>query len=165
MNRALIIVDVQEGFLNERNRWIVPNIKKLLERGGYAHVIEATFHAEPLSLWDTQTKWTFPYSPTLPEIKEMLPTNTISIIKETKSAFWGDTDIRALLKKNGVTEVHVVGLDTNDCVMATAFDSFDAGFETYVLEDCTETSSAPELREAALAILRNVNMTDKSTHA
>jgi nicotinamidase-related amidase len=164
MKKALIVVDVQEGFLNERNRWIVPNIQKVIQTGGYDLHIEATFHAEPGSLWDKQTKWTFPLSPTVPEIKELLPADRIEVVKETKSVFGGDKDIAALLKERQIDEVHIVGLDTNDCVMATAFDSFDAGFETYVIENCTESSNDSSLREAALTILRNVNLTDTSRH-
>lgn len=165
MSEALIVVDVQEGFLNERNRWIIPNIQKVIREGGYSFFVEATFHAEPGSLWDRQTGWTFPLSPTIPEIRELLPANTVLVTKTTKSVFGGDKNIPALLKEKGIEAVHVVGLDTNDCVMATAFDSFDAGFMTYVLEECTETSGDVSLREAALKILRNVNMTNKSQHA
>src|SRR3989344_1088465 len=128
MKRALIIVDVQEGFLTDRNRWIIPNIQKVIKDGGYSLFIEATFHAEPGSLWDTQADWTFPLSPAISEIKRLLPSGAVSVIKTTKSVFGGDKNIPALLKEKEIEEVHVVGLDTNDCVMATAFDSFDVGF-------------------------------------
>lgn len=162
MQKALIIVDVQEGFLTERNRWIIPNIQKAIREDDYDLYIEAVFHADPGSLWDKQTGWTFPLSPTVPEVKELLPSETIRVVKTTKSAFGGDKDISAILKEKSVDEVRIIGLDTNDCVMATAFNSFDAGFETYVLEDCTESSDDGSLRAAAIKILRNVNLTNKS---
>ncbi len=149
---------MQEGFLNDRNRWIVSNIQKALQIGNYDLVVEATFHAEPGSLWDTQTNWTFPYSPTIPEIKELLPINTFSVTKTTKSAFKGDKDLAKALHAGNITEVHVVGVDTDDCVFATAQESFDLGFFTYVLEECTESSGDVELRESALAILCRLSM-------
>ena len=165
MQKALIVVDVQEGFLTDRNRWIVPNIQKVIKDGEYSLFIEAVFHAEPGSLWDKQVHWTFPLSPTIPEVKELLPANTIMVTKTTKSAFKGDVDLVRLLKSKNIEEIHIVGVDTNDCVFATAQESFDLGFFTYVLEECTESSESGEMREHALQILRDLCMTDQSRHA
>lgn len=159
--KALIIVDVQTGFLTDENKWIIPNVQKLLREAKYDLYVEATFHADKDSLWDKQTNWTFPYEPTIQEIKALLPKNTVEIIKTTKSVFGGDRDVTEILKENNIEEAHIVGLDTNDCVMATAFDAFDAGFFTYVIEECTESSSGSRLRDMALEILRNVDLTMK----
>ena len=163
--RALIVVDMQSGFLVESTRWIVPNVQAVIEKGNYDMYIEAIFHAEPDSLWDKQLHWTFDMEPTVPEIKKLLDgKNAVVVTKTTKSAFQGDKDLVALFKEKGIEEVHVVGLDANDCVMATAFDSFDAGFWTYVIEECIDSSEGMQLRDAALAILRNVEMTNSSEY-
>ncbi len=158
---ALIIVDIQSGFITDENKWILPNVKKLLTEEVYDLYIEATFHADPGSLWDKQTEWTFPYEPTMPDIKSLIPERAVQVIKATKSVFGGDKDVVKILKENDIEEVHIIGLDTNDCVMATAFDAFDAGFFTYVIEDCTESSNGSHLRDTALEILRNVDLTLK----
>jgi nicotinamidase-related amidase len=161
--RALIIVDMQAGFLPERTRWIVPNVKQVIEEGEYNLYIEALFHAEPGSIWDKQTEWTFPLDHSIPEIAVALADkDPIVVIKETKSVFQGDVDLIKLFKEKGIEEVHIVGVDANDCVLATAFDSFDAGFFTYVVEEGVESSESAELREAALTIMRNVNLTNHS---
>ena len=159
MRRALIVVDVQDGFLTEENQWILPNIKRLLIEEHYDVVVEAIFHAEPGSLWEKQVKWTFPLEPTTPEIAAALPKHTIRTVKETKSAFKGDKDLAKMLRNAHIEEVHIVGLDTNDCAFATAQESFDLGFPTYVLEACTGSSQGPEYRDAALKILRELRMT------
>lgn len=80
----------------------------------------------------------------------------------TKSAFQGDRDLIALFQERKIEEVHIVGVDANDCVLATAFDSFDAGFFTYVLEECVESSDGSHLRKTTLDILRNVDLTNHS---
>lgn len=158
--RALLLVDIQAGFLNERNKWIIPNIQEVIRKGNYKITIEIIFHAEKNSLWDKQTNWIFPLQPTVPEIKEMIKYNFVTITKSTKSAFKGSKDLVAILNNNDVEEVHIVGLDTNDCVFATAQESFDYGFSTYVLEECTESSEGAEYRYYALKILRNLSMTN-----
>src|SRR3989338_11301116 len=88
--RALLVVDVQTGFLDKRNKWIVSNIQKVLTQGAYTTVVEAIFYAEQGSLWEKQIQWTFPLQPTVQEIKELLPENTLTITKTTKSVFKGD---------------------------------------------------------------------------
>jgi len=160
--RALVLVDIQDGFVNDRNRWIISNIQKVLKEGEYTLTVEANFHAEKGSLWDRKTQWTFPLSPTIPQIKALLGQNNILVTKTTKSVFKGNQDILWILKEKGVEEIHIVGLDTNDCVFATAQEAFDLGFFTYVIEECTETSEDVELRESALKILRHLEMTNHS---
>ncbi len=118
-----------------------------------------TFSAPDGSLWDKQLHWTFPKQDTVLEIKSLIPQeNYLYIEKETKSAFKGNKDLLAFLKENNIEEVHVIGLDTNDCVFATANEAFDLGFFSYVIEDCTASSQSPEIREAALMILRELDM-------
>ncbi len=161
--RALIIVDIQPGFLKSHTKWIIPNVQQVIKRGNYDLYIEAVFHAELGSIWDKQTDWTFKLEPTVKEIKDCLEDKeVITVTKTTKSAFQGDADLASLLRQKGIEEVHIVGVDANDCVLATAFDSFDAGFFTYVIEECTESSNEGKLRECALTILRNVDLTNHS---
>jgi nicotinamidase-related amidase len=140
----------------------VDNILKLLDDKKYDLYVEATFHAEKGSLWEKQQNWICPEgrsTKTISEISNKLAQfDPIKIHKETKSVFKGDSDVFAALRKGGISEVHVVGLDTNDCVMATAFESFDLGFLTYVIENCCQSSSSDELHEYALEILRGQDM-------
>ena len=58
--------------------------------------------------------------------------------------------------------MHIAGLDTNDCVFATAQDSFDLGFSTYVIEECTGSSEGKKLHDSAIFILRHLGLTNHS---
>jgi nicotinamidase-related amidase len=160
--RALVVVDMQPGFLEEHARWIIPNVQKLLRSGGYSLVVEARFYTKPGSLWQRQLDWDFPLEETVQEIKELIPAGSLSIIKDTKSAFKGDKDLVKHLRDSAIEEVHVVGLDSYDCVLATAEESFDLGFYTYVIEEGVESSEGEGLRDASLKILREVHMTNHS---
>jgi nicotinamidase-related amidase len=163
--RALIIVDVQESFLDERNRYIVPNILELLKTERYDSYVVATFHAETGSLWERQQGWTCPRGPateTVPEIAEVLRTHDpIVLEKETRSVFKGSVELASLLHERNIEEVHIVGTQTNDCVLATALEAFDLGFLAYVIEECCEAESA-ELHQAGLILLRAQDMTNIS---
>lgn len=157
--KALILVDIQPGFITNENEWVIPNIASHLKNHHYDAYVEATFWAPEGSLWDKQMSWTFTKQDTVEEIKLLIPkTNHLFVEKITKSTFKEDKDVLAFLKKKGIEEVYIVGLDTNDCVLATAYESFDLGFLTYVIEHCTASSQSSELRDAALAILREQEM-------
>ncbi len=164
--KALIVVDVQPAFLNERNEYIVDNILRLLDRIKYDAFVVATFHAEKGSLWEIQQKWTCPKgdrTETIEKLSEKLKAfSPIMVEKETKSVFKGDKDIAKILEGKDIEEVHVVGLDTNDCVLATAYEAFDRGFVTYVIEECCQSSSSDVLHQQALKILQGQDMTNNS---
>lgn len=72
------------------------------------------------------------------------------------SIFEGTTDEGAelieLLDEKGVDEVHVAGIATDYCVLASARDALDAGREVSVLVDLV-AGVAPETSTAALAEL------------
>src|SRR5579859_4342587 len=161
--KALLIIDVQPAFLRRGNA-VVQHIVSLLRTTAYDVYVEAVFHAEAGSLWDRQTGWVCPRDErthTVPAILALLPADAMHVEKTTKSAFKGDVDLASFLRDRGIVEVYIVGLDTNDCVLATAYESFDLGFATYVIEDCCASSSSRALHDQGLALLRHVSLTRK----
>lgn len=164
--KALIVVDVQAAFLNARNRYILASIKKLLKRASYNFYAESVFYAEKGSQWDKQTNWTLPKDANAKTSKKILDLlkqkNYLHIEKTTKSAFKGNINLHNQLKKKAIREVHIVGLDANDCVLATAYEAFDLGYFTYVIEECTDSSSSKKIKQAGFEVLRQVNLTNNS---
>ena len=165
--KALILVDIQPAFLKSHNRSVLAKIQNLLKQVTYDLYIECVFFAEKGSIWDVQTNWICPRgkrTATVKEIKSFLPKNTIRIEKMAKSAFKGNVPLQSVLNKKGIKEVHIVGLDTNDCVLATAYESFDLGFFTYVIEDCCASSGPAALHKHAVALLRHLSLTNNAVH-
>lgn len=163
--KALLVVDVQPAFLDDRFNYIVENILQLLNTIKYDCYVVATFHAEEGSLWDLQQGYTCPegnVAITIAEIDNVLkPLQPLIVRKETRSTFRGDKDVANFLKQNQVEEVHIVGTQTNDCILATAFDAFDSGFFTYVIEECCR-GPTKEFHDAGIKLLRRQNMTNHS---
>ncbi|MDO8556166.1 MAG: isochorismatase family protein [Nanoarchaeota archaeon] len=163
--KALFVIDVQAAFLNKRNKCVIKNIAKLLEKVKYDLYVEAIFHAEKGSLWDKQIKWTLPKTDklsTVTVLRELLKDKKkVYVDKTTRSVFKGDKDIFKILHANKIKEVHIVGVQTNCCVLATALEAFDANLFTYVIEECCESS---RLRKHRLGVetLREQNLTNNS---
>lgn len=54
--------------------------------------------------------------------------------KTRYSAFAG-TDLELQLRARGITELHLVGVCTDICVLHTAFDAYNKGFELVIYQD------------------------------
>ena len=161
--RALVIIDVQPGFIKSEHAIIVENIVRLIKEGGYDFFVLAEFRAIRGGLWDQQMGYTFEHTSTPAEITSLLdPEKTVIVIKNTKSVFNMKPYLAADLRMRDIEEIHSVGCDINDCVIATANDAFDLGFYSYVIEECSGSSESLELRDAALTILRENEMTNHS---
>lgn len=162
--RALIIVDVQSSFLNAENESVVAMVSRVVRDGGYSLIVESVFSTEGNPIWEKQTHWKCELADTVSEIKDLLPNGDshIYIRKNTKSAWKGNVDLKSVFQDKGIEEIHIVGLDTNDCVLATAYESFDLGYQTYVIEEATHASEGTKMRNEALDILRNVDLTNRS---
>lgn len=163
--RALIVIDLQPAFIKTHNKHIVKNIRELIKNVSYDAYIEAVFHAERGSLWDTQQGFTVPqdeHMRTVDEVAQALKVHSpLHVVKETRSAFRGNQDLEAYLSEHGIEEVHLVGTETHDCVLATAFDAFAAGYPVYAIEECCE-SGTPGRHEVGLVLLRWQSMTNNS---
>ena len=163
--RALIIIDLQPAFVKPHNQHIVPSIVSLIKNVPYDAYIEAVFHAEKGSLWDLQQGFTVPQDKGMRTVDEVMdnlkPYNPLHVIKETRSTFKGDQDLVAYFKERGIEEVHLVGTETHDCVLATAYDAFAAGFPVYALEECIESGTLGR-HEVGLTLLRWQSMTNNS---
>lgn len=164
--RALLVVDVQPKFLNDRIRYMVNNICSLVERVPYSFYVQGLLHAEEDSLWYKQHNWLAPTDGNMlvdsPLGDLLAARNPMTIVKTTRSIFKGDPPLLEELRRRRIREVHVVGLDTYDCITASAHEAFDLGFFTYIIEECCQATSGNELHDRAIENLRYVNLTNNS---
>jgi nicotinamidase-related amidase len=86
-------------------------------------------------------------------IPELAPVAGEPVIdKSGKGAFFA-TDLDAILRGRGITQLIVAGVTTEVCVNTTVREANDRGFECLVLSDCTG-SYFPEFHEAGLAMIK-----------
>jgi nicotinamidase-related amidase len=69
--------------------------------------------------------------------------------KKTASAFRG-TDLDNLLRILKVDTLVFIGVNTNTCILSSAFDSFNRGFSTIVISDCVSSMYGEDLHFFAL---------------
>jgi len=176
MNRALIIVDVQNDFCEGGSlavaggAAVARRINEHLAGRAYAAVVATRdHHIDPgahfsetpdyLDSWPPHCRVGTPGAQFHPDL-DTTPVQEIFSKGEYAAAYSGfegaaadGTTLTDWLRARRIDAVDVVGIATDHCVRATALDARSAGFPTTVLLDLT-AGVAPETVDRALTELR-----------
>lgn len=134
MAKALIVIDVQNGFVTKSSQHVVPKIKRLLESKKFDTVIFTKFVNAPNSPFRKIKKWYKVAAPPETDIVNDLKQFASTIFqKNVYSAF--TPEFEHFLKENKISQLYFVGIDTECCVLKTAIDAFEKGYEPFLLAD------------------------------
>ena len=67
---------------------------------------------------------------------------SIYFMDKTRYSAFAGTDLEMKLRERGITEVHLIGVCTDICVLHTAVDAYNKGFSIIVYEDATASFNA-----------------------
>ena len=158
MKKALFVIDVQNYFINSKTKDLPKKIRQYIEknRKKFDLIIFTCFVNDPSSsvyrLLDWKKCSNSPEIDIVEEIKLVLKygpffaKNVYSVLKVPK--------VKKLLKQNEIKELYLCGIDTDCCVLATAYDGFDQGYKIHLLKDLCMASSNISLHRAALLIFK-----------
>ncbi|MEM2908387.1 MAG: isochorismatase family cysteine hydrolase [Candidatus Hadarchaeales archaeon] len=163
MGIAIIVVDMINDFVTgelgiSRAKDIIPNIKKLLDFAR-AKGVPIIYACDSHSRDDAEVKLWGPHaiagSKGAEIVEELKPREGDVLVKKSKySPFFG-TDLDRLLRDLGVTELVLVGVSTDICILHTAADAFYRGYGIFVPSDCVEAFTRED-HERALEYMRRV---------
>lgn len=164
--KALIIVDITESFILDRNKYIIPWINNLINNIDYDLFVTCIPYNKKWSLRTSQIWWNDlldkKYKLDSSILKALENKNHIQLNKISKSAFKWDLRLVDILKDKDIKEVHIVWYESNDCVLATAFEAFDLWFYTFVIEEACETWTTESNHKHAIAILNYLKLSNNS---
>ena len=149
-NKALLIIDVQVGFVNDATRHILPKVEEIQKR--YKHVYATRFINAEGSPYRTLLGWHrfYEFSDDVPLAFRAVD-GVVIIDKHVYTcvtpAFIED------LRSKGIEEVAICGIDTDACVSACAVDLFENGVRPVLLSEACASHAGAEYHEAALRIL------------
>jgi nicotinamidase-related amidase len=151
MPRCLLIVDVQKGFLNGWTRHIPARVEAL--QAGYDHVIATRFLNPEDSPYRRLIHWSR-MAPGSDEV-ELAFTPRADALLYNKSVYGAVTPaLRAFLDARQIARVEICGIATDNCVLKTAVDLFEAGYVPVVLADACASHGGPECHACGLRLLR-----------
>lgn len=149
---ALLVVDMQNGFVNHNSEHIVPNIRRLLDRGGWSIVLFTRFINQPESPYVRWIGWSrFMASPETDIIEPLRPFAREVVDKHGYSAFV--PAVGKLLSKRKIARVVLCGVATDGCVLKTAVDAFERDVEPVVVADACASHAGQAIHDAALLLI------------
>jgi nicotinamidase-related amidase len=154
----LLVVDIQQGFLNEFTEHLPARVARLIDSGRYGPLLFTRFINPPGSAYRRLLDWhacAGPPDTTLaPELAGYSEQGSVF----DKHGLAGlPPELSDHLQSLDATRVHVVGIDTDMCVLKCAMDLFDLGLEPVVWADCCASTAGLQAHLAGLAILgRNI---------
>src|SRR5437588_3272839 len=154
----LLVVDVQRGFINEFTEHIPDRIRRLIDTGDFAPVLYTLFINTPGSPYQKLLNWHAGAGPPETDLVQQLSdlASPENIYKKLGLAGVPD-ELGERLRKDGFSQISVVGIDTDMCVLKVAMDVFDMGVEPVILVDCCASTAGLQAHLAGLAILsRNI---------
>lgn len=161
MSNALLIVDVQHYFMKDAPDDLPRRIINHHKAINYDNIIFANFMNRPNSNFVKSLKWdkcsTDEDAQLAKEFLE-LATEQNTFTRAHYSAF-KTTDLHAYLQQKEVERLIICGVDSDACVLATAFEAFDLGYHVKINFDLTYSSN--DLHKAAKLIAqRNTTWRD-----
>jgi nicotinamidase-related amidase len=139
--RALIVIDVQQGF----STWDEPGERNNPDcEANIAKLIDA-WRARGLPIVFVRHDSTSPTSVLRPgqpgnDFKAQLTgTPDLLVSKSVNSAFYGSPDLHAWLQQNSIDEIAICGIQTNMCCEITARMAGNLGYNVWFVLDATHT--------------------------
>ena len=160
-NSALIVIDVQNYFLNQHTKHLPKKIANFILKNNkknnskFYHVLFTTFVNSKSSNFHKFFGWikcnSSPDTDIAHELSKFANSKNI-FAKHTFSAF-KSKKLLAFLRKNRVSEVHLCGTDSDACVLASAYDAFDLGFSVHVIKELCASCNNKRFDKIGKAII------------
>lgn len=157
MKSLFVAIDVQKYFINKHTAHIPERIHAALQK--IQPTIEVAFSKfinKQSSSFTTQLNWHKMYEG--PEIEIIPPLDEwedrVQIFEKTSYSIFKASGFNDYLRSKEIKQIYFAGIDTEACVLASAFDCFDRGLATYVVEDLCASHAGDELHNAALKVIR-----------
>ena len=157
MKKALIVIDVQNYLINERTKHLPKKIAEFITKSDFDVVIFTKFVNKETSSFARFLGYRKAMNP--PDIDihkdlvEFISDRNV-FDKSTYSAFQVDK-FREFLEKNDIRELYFCGMDTDACILASAFSAFDFGYIPHVLKELSLSHSGEEMDSSAIKIIEH----------
>lgn len=143
MANALLVIDVQNYFLKDAPNDLPQRIVGHQAALNYDHVVFTIFKNSPDSNFVSSLKWdkcNTDQDTLLPPDFDTLVTDH-NVFKRAAYSAFKTTGLHEYLQALGTERLILCGVDSDACVLATAFEAFDLGYHVKINFDLTYSSN------------------------
>ncbi|SDP94124.1 isochorismatase family cysteine hydrolase [Lentzea jiangxiensis] len=153
---VLVVVDVQNGFVSSKSAPIVPHVTDVVrrwEQAGGATVF-TRFVNHPGSPYERLINWSrMQTSPEIDIVDDLVPAfrRAVTVLDKPIYSLFTEQGA-ATVAQHGWTDIVIVGIATESCVLKTACDAFERGLTPWVVKDAVYSHAGQEAHEAGLLV-------------
>lgn len=154
MNKMLLVIDLQNDFISDSNRFIINKIDNLINSDLYDKIVFTKF----INSSNNFTYKKLNYTSCLTKKGQDIPIDTKNhfIIEKSKYSALNN-DLIEYIQKHNILEIDICGIDTECCVLKTAFDLFENNYNVKVLRNYCASFISKDRHDNAISILeRNI---------
>lgn len=122
MKKMLVVVDLQRSFINENTEFIIDKIKKLVNSNEFDKVIFTKFVNNEDSIY--VSKLNYKGCLTNEEQEIMIDTKDNIVLNKNVYTVYSDR-FKEIVRDFKINEIYLCGIDTECCVLKSAFDLFE----------------------------------------
>ena len=153
---ALIVIDVQNYFVNEHTKNIPSRIASFIQKNKFDFIVFTKFVNHKNSNFFKLLNWKkclrSPDTDIHPILEKFV--NKSNVFEKAYYSVFKSNKLVKFLKKNNINNIFLCGIDIDACVLASAFDGFDSGYKIHILKDLSLSHSGKKLDTAALKIIK-----------
>jgi len=154
MSICLVIIDVQKGFMTEETNFLPDRIRSLLKKEKYDYIVATQFKNRENSPYTNFMKWHDMMDEESQKLDEFVQSVADRIfVKYINSCF--TDEFCEYIREKKIDKLYFVGLDTECCVLKSAFDSFDKNIPFQVLGDYCASSAGKEIHRIACTVMKS----------
>ena len=153
MKKLLLVIDVQNDFINDNTKDYVNKIEKLINSNKYDEIVFTKFINNENSKWYKELNYKGCIDKQGQDI--VIDTQEYKIFEKTiYSAL--NNELRKFIKENDIEQIYLCGFDTDACVLKTALDLFENNYEVYVLKDYCMCSAGQKIHNETIENLKRL---------
>jgi nicotinamidase-related amidase len=150
MSEILLVVDMQNGFMSDKCRHIIPTVIKSIEHFLAAGKLVAftKFINTPDSNYVKLIHWSrLIDEPETSIVDELQPYINHIFDKPYYSAF--TESFSSFILINQISKIYLCGVETDSCILKTAIDSFERGIEPVIIKDASFSAGGQQAHKDA----------------
>lgn len=150
--KNIIVVDMQKGFINQNNQFLIEKVNSYLHSNCFKNVFYTECINQSGGPFLEILKWNAMLKIEEQQIVvDILNNSTIF----TKNGYGLTPEMIKCLKDKNITEIELCGTDTDACVMAIAYNLFDNNIKPIILSSlCGSSSSNKKLHNNSIEIMK-----------
>lgn len=153
MKDCLVIIDVQKGFLTPETNHIPNKIKELLKNRKFDFIVSTKFINTTNTAHYKYLNWNEMMDNESQELDPYIESISYRVFEKSINSCFTE-EFNKFIKKNDIDKLVFVGIDTDCCVLKSAFDCFDKLIPFEVLTDCCASTGGLKFHKYACDIMK-----------